>query len=293
MVQIVESFVIGSLATLIVAAKSLLVPALVFIGLSLIVKGPAVWTDARRAAAESKINLQIIVFNLIFVVPLITMASNAIAVFVDDYGLYLIRPTVWQAWPQIPVMVLAVFLGDFTGYWRHRLEHTPLLWPAHAVHHSDTEMTWLTLERFHPINRITTFVIDAGMLLVLGFPPYAVVANSMVRHYYGYFIHADVPWTFGVLGKVFVSPAMHRWHHSAEQAAFNTNYATVFSLFDRMFGTYRVPGPCDAALGVTDKIAPTFWGYLTYALQPRAYRRLFARATAARPPAAPGGPAPQ
>jgi sterol desaturase/sphingolipid hydroxylase (fatty acid hydroxylase superfamily) len=264
------------------------VPALCFAGLGLIVKGERALADARRAAAESRINLQLICFNLILVVPAITFASNTISVFVDHNGLYLLRPEVWQHLPQIAVVAIAVFIGDFAGYWRHRLEHTALLWPSHAVHHSDTEMTWLTLERFHPINRISTFVIDAGVLLLLGLPPYAVLANNLVRHYYGYFIHADLPWTYGRLGKIFVSPAMHRWHHSTERAAFDTNYATVFSLFDWAFGTWRVPGPCAAPLGVTDRIAPTLLGYLTYALQPRAYLRLFRRA-----PGTSDGPAPQ
>ncbi len=136
-------------------------------------------------------------------------------------------------------------------------------------------MTWLTLQRFHPINRITTYLIDVGVLLLLGFPPVVVVANSLVRHYYGYFIHADLPWTYGPLGRVLVSPAMHRWHHAADARFFNTNYATVFSVFDQMFGTFRVPGPCTSPLGVSDKMQPTLAGQMAYALSPRAYRRLF------------------
>ena len=54
-------------------------------------------------------------------------------------------------------------------------------------------MTWLTLERFHPVNRITTFVLDNPALLLLGLPAYAIIANNLVRHYYGYLIHADLP----------------------------------------------------------------------------------------------------
>lgn len=49
----------------------------------------------------------------------------------------------------------------------------------------------------------------------------------------------------------------------------------VFSVFDRAFGIYRVPGPCTAPLGVTDRMSPTLAGQLGYAFSPRAYRRLF------------------
>ena len=111
---------------------------------------------------------------------------------------------------------VAVFIGDFTGYWRHRLEHTRILWPSHAVHHSDTEMTWLTLARFHPFNRLTTFTIDSAVLLWLGLPPFAVIANALVRQYYGYFIHAICLGPMAHWARSSSRPAMHRWHHAKD-----------------------------------------------------------------------------
>lgn len=262
------------------ALQSLLPAAAFFLALGMLVKRSAVFADMRRAAAETGLNLQILVFNLIVVGPMIVILSQALVWIVYSQGISLIDSSVWIGVPALPVMLLGIFIGDFVGYWRHRLEHTRFLWPSHAVHHSDTEMTWLTLERFHPINRITTFVIDTSALLLLGLPAEAVIANNLVRHYYGFLIHADLPWTYGSLGKIFVSPAMHRWHHAADKAAFDTNYATVFSIFDRAFGTFRVPGPCNAPLGVTDRMAPTLTGQIGYAFTARAYRR-----RPAKPPA--------
>ncbi|MWD28774.1 sterol desaturase family protein [Aquicoccus sp. SCR17] len=228
----------------------------------------------RRAAKESGLNASILIFNTALLLPIISIASVATSDIAGWIGISDFGRSFWTGLTPGLVIFMAVFWGDFVGYWRHRLEHSPLLWPSHAVHHSDTEMTWLTLERFHPINRITTFLIDSTALLALGFPPYAVVANNLVRHYYGYFIHADLPWTYNRWSLVFVSPAMHRWHHAADPRAFDTNFATVFSIFDRIFGTYRVPGPCDVPLGVTDKMAPTLIGQMGYAFTPRAYARV-------------------
>lgn len=275
MVQIVSDFFLDSGAALVKAVDGLLLPAGFFLFIGMLTKGARLFADMRRAVAQTSLNVQIMAFNIIIIAPLISVASQGMSELVAIPAVYLVAPERWAAQPLGLVILAAVFVGDFIGYWRHRLEHTRLFWPAHAVHHSDTDMTWLALERFHPINHVTTFVIDTGTLFLLGFPPAAVVANVLVRHYYGYFIHADLPWTFGPLGKVFVSPAMHRWHHAADSAAFNTNYATVFSVFDRAFGTFRVPGPCTVALGVTDKIAPTLRGQIGYAFSPRAYRRLF------------------
>ena len=163
-------------------------------------------------------------------------------------------------------MFAVVFLGDFFSYWRHRLEHTRLLWPAHAIHHSDTEMTWLTLGRFHPIDRAVTAAVDIALLALLGFPTWALVFNEIVRHYYGEFIHADFPWTYGPLGRVFVSPVMHRWHHARDVVGAGSNFATVFSVFDQAFRTYHVPGLCTVPLGVTDDIAPGLMGQLRFPL---------------------------
>jgi sterol desaturase/sphingolipid hydroxylase (fatty acid hydroxylase superfamily) len=275
MLDALLAFAENSFAALREAVRSMLWPAVAFFLLGCIVKGKALFTDIARAAAQSSLNLQIGVFNVVFVAPLIALAATAMDTATASYGLQLVPGSVWAGLPAWLVLAAGVFIGDFVGYWRHRLEHTPLLWPSHAVHHSDTEMTWLTLERFHPINRVTTFVVDTMVLILLGLPIEAVVANNLVRHYYGYFIHADLPWTFGPLGLIFVSPAMHRWHHAADPAAFDTNYATVFSVFDRAFGTFRVPGPCTVPLGVTNDMAATLTGQLGYAFSKRAYRGLF------------------
>lgn len=273
--QFIADFVLRSADALRTAFYGLLAPAVVFFLLGLLAKRTALFSDMRRAFRESRLNLSIFAFNIVFVAPALALLSAFVAEKFQAFQLPWIGNGLWADMNPFVVLFVAVFVSDFVGYWRHRLEHSPLLWPSHAVHHSDTEMTWLTLERFHPVNRLTTFLIDTTALLALGFPAYAVIANNLVRHYYGYFIHADLPWTYGKWSYVFVSPVMHRWHHAADVRAFNTNYATVFSVFDRLFGTYRVPGPCTAPLGVTDRMVPTLAGQLGYAFTPRAYARLF------------------
>ncbi|MCA0872605.1 sterol desaturase family protein [Seohaeicola saemankumensis] len=270
-------FLLRSLDAVLTAGSGFLAPAIFFLSLGYIVKRKALLEDIRRALPETRLNIQIVLFNLVFTVPVISLAATFLWDFWHSTGLILYAAEDWDSWPVVLVMLLAIVLGDFVGYWRHRLEHHSILWPSHAVHHSDTEMTWLSLERFHPINRITTVAIDSSALLLLGLPPYAVVANFLVRHYYGFFIHADLPWTYGKWNILFVSPAMHRWHHSADEVAYDSNFATVFGIWDWAFGTHYVPGPCDGPLGVTDDIEPTLWSQFTYAFRPRAYAHLFRR----------------
>ncbi|MTI11149.1 fatty acid hydroxylase family protein [Rhodospirillaceae bacterium RKSG073] len=250
-------------------------PACFFFLLALILKQGKLLSDIQKAAKETSLNLQLILFNAVIVAPIIAFSLEGFEFFFRHQQYAILTRDHWMNLP-IPIIIFfTIFIGDFVGYWRHRLEHTIPLWPSHAVHHSDTQMTWLTLERFHPINRLTTFLIDTGILLFLGIPPFAIIINNMVRHYYGYFIHADLPWTYGnILGKIFVSPTMHRWHHSADPKYFQCNFATIFAIFDWAFGTYKLPGPCNSPLGIADKIPTRLSNQILYAFKPSSYSKL-------------------
>jgi len=134
--------------------------------------GREAFTKARNARSEIVTNLSLNLFDIIVMTPVFGILLAAMGAAMQHAGLVLVRPNSWAHMPPVLVGFLAVFAGDFIGYWRHRLEHTPPLWPAHAIHHSDTTMTWTTLFRFHPINRLSTVLIDTAFLALLGFPPW-------------------------------------------------------------------------------------------------------------------------
>jgi sterol desaturase/sphingolipid hydroxylase (fatty acid hydroxylase superfamily) len=267
----ISSVLIDAAINLRNAFALLLVPAEIFIFFALITKGWRAWAAAKRAFAETRINLGIYAFDVLMVAPALGILLTLMGRFFDVTGLRLLNPHWWALLPSLVVGVVAVAVGDFIGYWRHRLEHTRLLWPSHAIHHSDTQMTWLALARFHPFNRLSTAILDNAIMFLLGFPPEAMLFGVAVRHYYGYLIHADLPWDYGWWGRIFVSPVMHRWHHATDPAGYGTNFATVFSAFDRMFGTYRVPGPCTGPLGVEKDMGRGVLGQLIYPLRPSSY----------------------
>lgn len=244
------------------AARNLALPALVFAAIALAFGGMGAIRKARNAAGEVRTNAILFAFDIVFITPLLALMLAATGGQIQRLGL--VAPIEWSALPVWLVGFLAIFAGDFIAYWRHRLEHANALWPTHAVHHSDTAMTWTTGLRFHPFNRVTTALIDTTVLALLGFPLWALVVNNLVRHYYGLFIHMDLPWTYGPLGRVFVSPAMHRWHHVREADGAGANFATVFSVFDQAWRTYHVPGPCNVALGVRDEIGQGAFAQLVW-----------------------------
>ena len=263
MVTDVFSLVQATAASLWLSLQVLAISAAIFAFIALLVKGSEAIAAAKRAATEIRVNLGIWVFDVIFVGPLLAALIVITRQVVGATFPVLVPEEFWNlgTWG---TFVAVLFIGDFISWGRHRLEHTRLLWPAHAIHHSDENMTWLTLVRFHPLNRITTGCIDTGCLVLFGFPEWALVANVMFRHYYGEYIHADLPWTYGPLGRLFVSPVMHRWHHARDVVGAGSNFATVFSVFDQAFGTYYVPGLCTVPLGVTDEMGRGVTGQLAY-----------------------------
>ena len=233
--------------------------AAVFFILALLVKGERAVADARAAAGETRNNLILFAVDSITVAPALVLASETAYRLLHAPGAIFAGEVYWARLGPVGTALAAVAICDFLGYCNHRLYHTRWLWPSHAIHHSDTRLSWLSLLRMHPLDRLGALFDVLGMTL-LGLPDWAVVTAVMVRHYYGHLIHADLPWTLGRFDLVFISPAMHRWHHALEQRGDGVNFATVFSIFDRLFGTFYAPGVCAGPTGVDDAIAPGVLG---------------------------------
>ena len=237
-----------------------------FFILALMVKGAKAVADARAATAETKNNLALYILDKLTVAPALALASASLYQLLHAPGAVYAGEAAWTPIGPIGTGLAAIVICDFIGYCNHRLYHTPWLWPSHAIHHSDTKLTWFSLLRMHPFDRLGTLLDLLGMI-ALGLPDWAVISAVMVRHYWGHLIHADLPWTLGPLQWVLVSPAMHRWHHALEQRGTGVNFATVFSLFDRLFGTCYAPGVCEQPTGVEDHIAPGVIGQYLHPLR--------------------------
>lgn len=208
--------------------------------LALATKGAAFFAAIRRVRTEFATNLALALFNGIILAPLFfwpgefvqrtLAASAAVTAF-------------WNGWHPAVVVLLTILVADFVVYWRHRLEHHPLLWRFHATHHADTHYHWLTTLRKHPVSKLLSVVIDACLLFVMGFPAWAIATAALVRNFWGFFVHADVPWTLGIFGRWLISPAAHRLHHIRDEALMGANFGNTVTLWDRLFGTYVDPTP--------------------------------------------------
>ena len=183
----------------------------------------------------------------------------SIEAYVATAGVVQRQPT----WLQVIEVLL---IGDLVGYWTHRAFHGRRLWNVHAVHHSSTQVDWLSSVRLHPLNEIGSRVVEAVVILALGYPPTIVAAYVPFLTFYAVFIHANVPWNLGPLRRVLASPAFHRWHHAADTDARGKNFAGLFPFIDAVFGTLHLPpdrGP--AAFGIAgDPVPAGLWAQLRY-----------------------------
>jgi len=139
--------------------------------------------------------------------------------------------------------VVAFVLFDLWMYAWHRANHEiPFLWRFHRVHHTDSAMDSTTALRFHPGEILFSTLVNCLVLAVLGMNLAMLALYKTVMILVILFHHSNlrVPDRLDQrLRQIIVPPSMHRVHHSHQRAETNSNYGTVFSFWDRLFGSYR------------------------------------------------------
>ncbi len=173
-----------------------------------------------------------------------------------------------REWPVIVQFVALLVVADFTQYWVHRAFHRiPALWRFHAVHHSATEMDWLAGSRLHLVDIAVTRGLTYVPIYLLGFADGPLVAYLVVVSAQATFIHANVRFEFGWLRWVVATPQFHHWHHAAEPAAVDKNFAVHVPILDVIFGTAYLPDRWPSGYGLTHGDTPRD-GYLSQFLWP-------------------------
>lgn len=181
----------------------------------------------------------------------------------DESALNGFGPLSYQPlWLQTAEILVA---ADFMDYWTHRFFHTSSAWRFHAVHHGSETMTWLAAARVHPVNDVVTRVCQVAPIALLGFSPRGILLVVPLLVAYVILLHTNVKWNFGPLRHVFVSPAYHRWHHTADDEGVDKNFAGMFPVWDRLFGTQYCPTYEPKKFGVRGTALPkSLWGQLAH-----------------------------
>ena len=148
--------------------------------------------------------------------------------------------------PEMPLwlyILLGVVLLDFFGaYLAHYTEHKiKPLWMIHLVHHSDHKVDTTTANRHHPLESVIRFGFTLFGVLVVGAPIAIVMIYQSMSLVFTQFNHANIKIPKSVdklLSYIVVSPDMHKVHHHNLLPYTDANYGNIFSIWDRLLGTY-------------------------------------------------------
>ena len=190
-------------------------------------------------------------------------------------GLRLVTPAAYvgavAALPLWARLAAAFAVSEVGGYWGHRLGHeVPLLWRFHAVHHAPRHVDWLISSRAHPVDQVFEKLCALAPLYILGLvqptPAGAGLAGAIAIFgtIWGFFVHANVRWRLGPLEWLVSTPAFHHWHHTNDEHR-DHNYAALFPVVDRLFGTHHLPKAWPPDYGID---APTSSAMLDQLLDP-------------------------
>tara|TARA_B100000900_G_scaffold199785_1_gene169418 strand:- start:10 stop:846 length:837 start_codon:yes stop_codon:yes gene_type:complete len=140
-------------------------------------------------------------------------------------------------------IILGVLLLDFVGaflphYTEHRIKP---LWMIHLVHHSDPNVDTTTANRHHPLESVIRFLFTLLGVFIIGTSIGIVMLYQALSLVSTQFNHANIrlpkkldQW----ISYIFVSPDMHKIHHHYRLPYTDTNFGNIFSIWDRMLGTF-------------------------------------------------------
>lgn len=153
----------------------------------------------------------------------------------------------WLPLPQAIEVLCGMVWMDYAYYWWHVATHrVPLLWRFHNVHHADLDMDVSTATRFHFGELLLSIGFRVLAVVVVGVSPVALLAFEIVFETAGQFHHSNWRLPIGVesiLSRVIITPRLHGIHHHQSRELTDSNWGTIFSLWDSLHHTSR----CDVA----------------------------------------------
>jgi sterol desaturase/sphingolipid hydroxylase (fatty acid hydroxylase superfamily) len=136
----------------------------------------------------------------------------------------------------------AVVALDFWTYWWHRLNHrVPFLWRFHRAHHSDAQVDVTTASRFHFGEILFSNCLRIPLIMFVGLHLWEIVLYETALLAVIQFHHANLGLPDRMdrlLRCLIVTPAMHKVHHSRLQQETDSNYSSLFSIWDRLFRSF-------------------------------------------------------
>lgn len=236
------------------------------------------WRDSRlkRIAFHGGIAA----LNTVVIRVLVYVPSLLWVVYVEEEGWGISRWLGLVGWTEIIVSIIVL---DFFDYIWHRANHrVRFLWRFHKAHHSDNAMDVTTALRFHPTELIVSGLVKALWIVIWGPLVVAWFLFEALISLCAQFHHSNIDFPDGVekwLSWIIVTPRFHASHHAVDRRYGDANFSTIFSIWDRIFGTYSQPEMggattlADDALGLPEARDITF-SPIAWLLEPFKNRNL-------------------
>ena len=157
--------------------------------------------------------------------------------------------------------IVGLLLLDLIGaYWIHLIQHKiKVLWRFHLIHHTDTWIDTTSANRHHPGESVLRFIFTTLGVLIVGSPMWLVFLYQTLSVVATQFTHANIilPKKFDIFLSYFiVSPDMHKVHHHYVMPYTDSNYGNIFSVWDRLFGTFKTLSREKLVYGVDTHMEP-------------------------------------
>ena len=140
----------------------------------------------------------------------------------------------------ITLYLVAFICVDFASYWNHRLNHkVNIFWNRHVIHHSSEEFNLACALR----QSISAWIGFGALFLIpaalFGVPANIISLLAPLHLFAQFWYHTQHIGKLGFLEYIIVTPSQHRVHHAINPIYIDKNMAAIFSVWDRLFGTFQ------------------------------------------------------
>ncbi|EAT58525.1 sterol desaturase-like protein [Chlorobium ferrooxidans DSM 13031] len=195
------------------------------------------FSTVQKRGLHARLNLSIAALNLLILLP-----SGILMAFMLEWSNSLWPGIGMLNLPPAPEAILIILLIDLWMYLWHRLNHeTRVLWRFHSVHHSDATLDVTSSWRFHWMEILFSELLRLPLFMLMGAGIEHLLLYSLFMTPVIEFHHSNLsipPALDRVARFIIPSPMMHRLHHSKLMSEHNTNYGSMLSFWDRLFGTF-------------------------------------------------------
>lgn len=212
---------------------------------------------ARTIERLASLRLDVMCFGLALLMNRAsTQAANAAVEAASPR--FVLESLYWlQSLPSAVRILLALALVDFVLYWIHRAQHRfDVLWRTHAWHHSIERLYWFSGFRTSFMHSLFYNLVQTGVpMLVFRLTPLEIGAAYALGLFIQFWQHTNLRPEIGALRHLVITPQYHRIHHAASDFR-GRNFAFVFPVWDRLFGTQVDPAMVreDFALGLGEPV---------------------------------------